>query len=66
MAEAAYRIVPEGAGFKVEVERPGETIQVAAGFQSEADARAWIEEDKRIAGIDARQRPVEPPHLRET
>lgn len=63
MTEAAYRIIPEGGGLKVEIERPGETVQVAVGFASETDAQAWIEEDRRIAGIDDRQPPMEPPHL---
>lgn len=65
MTAAAYRIIPDGSRFKVEINRPGETIQVAAGFESEGDARAWIEEDKRITGIDERQNRVDPPRLRE-
>lgn len=63
MTEAAYRIVAEGSWFKVEINRPGRPIQIAAGFETEADAR-WIEEDKRITGIDGRQKPMTPPHLR--
>ena len=64
MTQAAYRIIAEGSRFKVEVIRPGEPVQVATGFESGADAQAWIEEDKRITGIDDRQKPVEPPRLR--
>ena len=64
MTQAGYRIIPVGSGFKVEINRPGETVHVAVGFESEADAKSWIEEDKRITGINDRQRPIEPPHLR--
>jgi hypothetical protein len=65
MTQAAYRIIRTGSGFKVEINRPGETILVAVGFESEAAAKSWIDEDKRIAGIDGRQKPIDPPHLRE-
>jgi hypothetical protein len=63
--EATYRIIQAGTGFKVEVNRPGEMVQLADGFESEADAASWIEEDKRIAELDDRQKPAEPPKLRE-
>ena len=62
MTQAAYRIIRTGSGFKVEINRPGETVHVAVGFESEADAKAWIEEDKRITGINDRQEPIDPPH----
>ena len=65
MTEATYRVIPAGAGFKVEINRPGEVTAMAEGFASEADAQSWIEEDKRIAGINSRQEPIVPPHLRE-
>jgi hypothetical protein len=65
MTEAAYRVTPEGTGYKVEINRPGELIQTAVGFASEAAAQAWIEKDKRLAGLDDRQEPVDPPKLRE-
>jgi hypothetical protein len=64
MTQAAYRIIRTGSGLKVEINRPGETVHVAVGFESEADAKAWIEEDKRIARINDRQKPIDPPHLR--
>jgi hypothetical protein len=63
--EISYRITGMDGDYKVEVNRPGEMIHVADGFKSRAEAEAWIAEDKRIAGIDARQTPIEPPHLRE-
>jgi hypothetical protein len=65
MVEVTYRVMPNGLGFKVEVNRPGEMIQTAIGFRSEADAQSWIAEDKRIAEINDRQKPIQPPHLRE-
>jgi hypothetical protein len=63
-AAITYRIIHVNGDYKVEVNRPGEMIRRAEGLKSEADARAWIAEDQRIAGIDARQKPIEPPHLR--
>jgi hypothetical protein len=51
---ATYGIIPEGLGFKIEINRPGEIIQTATGFTSEADAESWIAEDKRIADINGR------------
>lgn len=65
MTEATYRIIPEGRVFKVEINRPGEMLQTATGFISEADAQSWITEDRRIAEINDRQKPIQPPHLRE-
>ena len=64
MTEAIYRIIPAGSGFKVEIQRPGETTMVAE-FASDADAEAWIAQDKRIPEINDRQTPIAPPHLRE-
>jgi hypothetical protein len=63
-AAITYRIIPANGDYKVEVNRPGEMVRTAEGFRSEADARSWIAEDRRIADIDARQKPIEPPHLR--
>lgn len=65
MTEAKYRVLSTRLGFKVEIDRPGEVIQFADGFGSEAEATAWIEADKRLSGIDDRQTPATPPHLRE-
>ena len=65
MVEVTYRIIPDGHDFKVEVNRPGQMIQTAIGFTSETDAESWIAEDKRIAEINERQKPIRPPHLRE-
>jgi hypothetical protein len=65
MTQATYRIIPAGSGFHVEIGRPGETVQVAEGFESEADAKKWIETDKHLTRLDDGQKPVAPPHLRE-
>ena len=64
MTQATYRIIAARSGVKVEIARPGEIIMVAEGFESVPDAKSWIEEDKRITGIDDRQKPTNPPHLR--
>jgi hypothetical protein len=64
ITQAAYRIIRTESGFKIEINRPGEAVHVAVGFESEADAKSWIEEDKRITGINDRQEPIDPPHLR--
>jgi hypothetical protein len=64
MTQAAYRIIRTESGFKIEINRPGEAVHVAVGFESEADAKSWIEEDKRITGINDRQEPIDPPNLR--
>ena len=65
MIEARYRIIPTRLGFKVEIERPGEIVQFADGFHSEAEANSWIKEDKRLSALDDLQTPIRPPHLRE-
>lgn len=65
MTEATYRIIAEGTGFKVAIDRPGATNQVAGGFSSAADAQAWIDADRRITGIDDRQRSIAAPQLRQ-
>jgi len=65
MTQAAYRIIQTALGFKVEINRPGEIIQFADCFETEADANAWIEQDKRLSGLDDLQTPIAPPHLRE-
>ena len=62
---AEYRIVRAGPEFRIEITQLGAVPQVAAGFDSAADANAWIEEDRRIAGIDARLVPAPPLRLRE-
>jgi hypothetical protein len=64
-AAITYRIIQTNGDYKVEVNRPGEVIRTAEGFKSEAEANSWIEEDQRLQEIDGRQRPIEPPHLRQ-
>ena len=64
MTQATYRIITASSGVRVEITRPGEIMVVAEGFASVPDAESWIEEDKRITGIDDRQKPTNPPHLR--
>jgi hypothetical protein len=49
MADANYRVIQRGDGsFVVEVTRTGALPQMAAGFATEADADAWIAQDKRL------------------
>ncbi len=49
MADATYRVIPRDTGsFTVEVTRTGALPQMAAGFASEAEADAWIAQDKRL------------------
>jgi hypothetical protein len=64
MTQATYRIIAASSGVTIEITRPGEIMVVAEGFASVPDAKSWIEEDKRITGIDDRQKPTNPPHLR--
>jgi hypothetical protein len=52
MKDATYRIIPSSSAFKVEITRPGETILVTEGFESETAAQTWIDEDKRVERID--------------
>ena len=49
MADANYRVIRRGDdGFAVEVTRTGSLPQTAAGFATEAEADAWIAQDKRL------------------
>ncbi len=49
MTETTYRIIPQANNsYGVEVARPGVLPQRAAGFASEAEANAWIAQDKRL------------------
>ena len=49
MADANYRVIQRGDdGFAVEVTRVGALPQTAAGFATEAEADAWIAQDKRL------------------
>jgi hypothetical protein len=49
MVETSYRIVQcEDGGFVIEVVRFGALPQTAAGFATEAAARGWIAQDKRL------------------
>jgi hypothetical protein len=49
MADETYRLFRSDDGrFSVEVTRPGNLPQMAGGFVSEADADAWIAQDKRL------------------
>jgi hypothetical protein len=49
MAEANYRVIHrEDDSFAVEVTRPGALPQLAVGFATEAEADAWIAQDKRL------------------
>jgi hypothetical protein len=49
MADANYRVIRrEDDSFAVEVTRPGSLPQLAVGFATEAEANAWITQDKRL------------------
>lgn len=49
MADETYRLFRrEDGSFSVEVTRPGNLPLLAGGFISEADADAWIAQDKRL------------------
>jgi hypothetical protein len=49
MADANYRVIQQGNdSFSVEVTRFGALPQIAAGFATEAEADAWIAQDKRL------------------
>jgi hypothetical protein len=49
MADAKYRLIPrDDTSFAVEVTRTGALPQMAAGFATEAEANAWIAQDKRL------------------
>lgn len=49
MADAKYRVIQrDDDSFAVEVTRTGALTQTAAGFASEAEADAWIAQDKRL------------------
>ena len=49
MADANYRVIRQDEGsFTVEVTRIGALPQIAAGFATEAEADAWVAQDKRL------------------
>jgi hypothetical protein len=49
MADGNYRVIQrDDHSFAVEVTRIGALPQTAAGFASEAEADAWIAQDKRL------------------
>ena len=49
MADANYRVIQrDDASFAVEVTRTGALPQTADGFATQAQAAAWIEQDKRL------------------
>ena len=66
MIGTTYCIVRTQLGYDVEIRTLGALLQIAGEFPSEEAAKAWIEQDKRIAEIDERQIPVDPPHIRRT
>lgn len=49
MADANYRVIQrDDHSFTVEVTRTGALPQIATGFATEAEADAWIAQDKRL------------------
>jgi hypothetical protein len=49
MADANYRVIArDDDSFAVEVIRSGRMPQMAVGFATEAEADAWIAQDKRL------------------
>lgn len=50
MADANYRVIQrDDNSFVVEVVRTGALPQTAAGFATEAEAKAWVAQDKRLS-----------------
>jgi hypothetical protein len=64
MSDTTYQIFQDGDAYKVRITRLGNFIQEADGFASHADAASWIAQAQRIAVIDEKQKPIDPPHLR--
>jgi hypothetical protein len=51
MTDAKYRVIQrDDDSFAVEVIRTGALPQTAAGFATEAEANAWVAQDKRLWG----------------
>ena len=49
MADANYRVIQrDDDSFSVKMTRTGALPQIAAGFATEAEAEAWIAQDKRL------------------
>jgi hypothetical protein len=49
MADTTYRIFQrEDRSFAVEIVRVGALRQTAAGFATEAEAKAWVAQDQRL------------------
>ncbi len=49
MVDAHYSVIRrDDDSFAVKVTRPGALPQMAVGFATEADADAWIAQDKRL------------------
>jgi hypothetical protein len=49
MTDAKYRVIQrDDDSFAVEVIRTGALPQTAAGFATEAEANAWVAQDKRL------------------
>lgn len=63
MADASYRVIRRNDdSFAAEVTRTGALPQMAAGFASEAEADAWIAQDKRLSeAADPFRTPASPP-----
>ena len=50
MADKNYRVIHhDDDSFAVEITRSGTLPQMAVGFASEAEASAWIAQDKRLS-----------------
>jgi hypothetical protein len=50
-----YSVIPngEGTGFNISIAGSDGTRQTMLGFESEADAEAWIVQDKRLSELPA-------------
>ena len=49
MADVSYRVIRRAAdSIAVEITKPGALPQLAVGFATEAEADAWISQDKRL------------------
>jgi len=53
MARNTYDVIIQADGrFAVTIRKPGALAQTATGFASEAEARAWINMDRRLDDAD--------------
>jgi hypothetical protein len=65
MARTTYNVfVQQDGGYGVALSQLGAMVRTATGFATEADAREWVEQDRRLEGADNpfRERDPTMPH----